>query len=145
MNEYLWETLRTAANALHWMGKYNECNALILLARLLEGNKIETLEAWKGYVEARESGLPFLRPEVEAFAVAMETELRANDHKGGWKRKHPSDPCPFYSEDCLDRLDEEVSELRKATKETTLAEAADVANFAMMYADIRDALPLVKV
>lgn len=30
-----------------------------------------------------------VRPEVAAFAVAMERKLRANDHKGGWKGEAP--------------------------------------------------------
>jgi hypothetical protein len=84
-----------------------------------------------------------LRPEVAAFARLMEAKLRENDHKGGWDQesKHW----------LLGRLKEETSELDDALndwccaktgsqgeREATVvvgAEAADVANFAMMIAD----------
>ena len=82
-----------------------------------------------------------LRPEVQAFAQAMETQLRANDHKGGWK-----DCTRDYLMTCLV---DEVSELRaeaygrtfswyslEPKPEKVRAEAADVANFAMMIADV---------
>lgn len=86
------------------------------------------------------------RPEVRAFAVAMENKLRGNDHKKSWKK------CNFNY--FLFRLEEETEELRKAfenwhltvygkpniddykaairQKEYDMAnEAVDVANFAM--------------
>lgn len=83
------------------------------------------------------------RREVEAFADAMEAQLRANDHKGGWKMDKP--------EDLFVRLTEEASELdheiaQKYIRETlfdpseVVKEAADVANFAMMIADVCGAL-----
>jgi hypothetical protein len=88
--------------------------------------------------------LDFMRPEVRAFAQLMERVLRKNDHKTGWKN------------DTLvalwNRLDDESTELRaivinedcdgEARKEdASLApdiakEAADIANFAMMIADV---------
>ncbi len=62
----------------------------------------------------------------------MEIELQANDHKGGWKN------C--WMEDLLERIPEEYQELLEAVKsgnlESIISEAADVANFAMMVADI---------
>ncbi len=79
------------------------------------------------------------RAEVIAFADAMEERLRANDHKGGWR-------------DCelgwlSQRLLEEWRELDGALwpEETrdpveVIHEAADVANFAMMIADVCGAL-----
>lgn len=84
-----------------------------------------------------------LRPEVAAFAQLMERELRANDHKGGWAREHPG---PL-----MDRLWEEARELSfyfgpgsrgdYATWAAQIgSEAADVANFAMMIADVCGAL-----
>jgi hypothetical protein len=87
-----------------------------------------------------------LRPAVAAFAQLMERQLRANDHKGGWEYEHPND---LHS-----RLLEEAEELkvaiynRQRTKKYERAEsaecvgleAADVANFAMMIADISGAL-----
>jgi len=73
-----------------------------------------------------------MRESLIKFAVIMEKKLKRNDHKGGW-----------VGEDIdylLDRLDEEVVELRKAIEKEHIGkriknEAADVANFAMMIAD----------
>jgi NTP pyrophosphatase (non-canonical NTP hydrolase) len=98
------------------------------------------------------------RPAVVAFANAMEAKLRANDHKGGWDRDSP--------DALMARLEEEYAELRVVvhrhlyevramtgmrsvdeipfgfglTEEAVLGEAADVANFAMMIADVCGAL-----
>jgi len=92
------------------------------------------------------------RPEVRAFAELMEQKLRENDHKGGWKKELPS-------LDLLPRLREETEELDDAIShwgaqvnwgkaalylpgciERVGREAADVANFAMMIADVCGAL-----
>jgi hypothetical protein len=83
------------------------------------------------------------RPEVRAFADLMEAQLRANDHKPGWRGDQ--DWELHY------RLREEVSELGEQLapgSRTDLAswrsrvgsEAADVGNFAMMIADVCGAL-----
>lgn len=84
-----------------------------------------------------------LRPEVAAFARIMEAKLRENDHKSGWKHD-----TAFA---LLDRVEHEVAELRSALfgvhcrvfsgkcdgcREEVVGEAADVANFAMMVADV---------
>ena len=81
----------------------------------------------------------YVRPEVRAFADAMEERLAANDHKPGWIGDSPHA--------LLARLREEATELQvvlnsSATpgRETILREAADVANFAMMIADVCGAL-----
>lgn len=92
------------------------------------------------------------RPEVRNFADLMEAQLRANDHKPGWK----NDPAM----DLIPRLREEAVELEEATnrhakrigwgdhwlgEDTSVRvgkEAADVANFAMMIADVCGALSL---
>lgn len=73
------------------------------------------------------------RAEVEAFADAMEAELRANDHKTGWKDMQP--------DDLVAMLWDEVRELDVAVQHGSdpsviRSEAADVANFAMMVADV---------
>jgi hypothetical protein len=70
-----------------------------------------------------------LRPQVLAFAVAMEERLRANDRKGGW-----SSCTDTYLKN---RTYEELREWYAAWKtgQPTLHEAADVANFLMMMAD----------
>lgn len=74
------------------------------------------------------------RQEVEWFAGEMEKRLKANDHKGGW-------------EDCslewlVAKLAEETGEVAAIVikhgswKEKVIKEAADVANVAMMIADL---------
>ncbi len=87
----------------------------------------------------------YLRPEVRAFAIAMENQLRANDHKGGWQG--------MGTAECIERLQEEMEELeiecdptppRKPNPEQILKEAADVANFAMFAADVAGGLPLLE-
>lgn len=74
------------------------------------------------------------RIEVTTFADAMERKLRANEHKGHWA-----------NEDILylmRRMNDEVVELKRAIGSggAVLDEAADVANFAMMIADVCGAL-----
>ena len=97
-------------------------------------------------------GVEGWRPEVRAFADLMEAKLRENDHKAGWKGEDASDLFP--------RIAEEADELWRAmvrhskrlswgdawvmetdTVERIGREAADVANFAMMIADVCGALP----
>ena len=77
------------------------------------------------------------RREVAAFARLMERELRANDHKGGWKA--------WQTVSALVRLREETDELatallRNESPSVIGEEAADIANFAMMIADMAGAL-----
>lgn len=82
-------------------------------------------------------------PFVLSFALAMEAKLDRNRHKGdseGWRKDAPRA--------LFDRLEEEVRELKLALRlgrarwyETAqisdiISEAADVANFAMMLADV---------
>lgn len=92
--------------------------------------------------------LTTVRPEVQWFAIEMEKKLALNDHKTGWK-------------DCevdmlISRLKEETQELedewwkRKndfgrsasegfmftSSNEELIKECADIANFAMMVADL---------
>jgi hypothetical protein len=95
---------------------------------------------WRAIARAVLSAVPSyadgLRPEVLAFAVAMETRLRANDHKGGWGS------CSAAH--LLSRVADEFKELKRAVGDLNggdiLHEAADVANFAMMVADVCGAL-----
>jgi NTP pyrophosphatase (non-canonical NTP hydrolase) len=73
------------------------------------------------------------RPEVIAFADAMEAKLRANDYKGGWESLTP--------DWLVARMLQEMGELALAVAGEigggeVLYEAADVANFAMMIADV---------
>lgn len=76
-----------------------------------------------------------LRPAVRRFAVAMENQLRANDHKGGWTDES--------REWLLGRVRDEVDELHEVVRndlnsDEVMREAADVANFAMMIADVSE-------
>lgn len=72
-----------------------------------------------------------LRPEVLAFALAMERKLRANDHKSHWRN------CTLGY--LRRRLRTEVRELMAALdahrRTSLVADAADIANFCMMFAD----------
>lgn len=92
--------------------------------------------------------LTTVRPEVIWFANKMEEKLALNDHKGGWKA------CDVDM--LIDRMQEEIDELKDAwwkrkndwgrsagegfmfvpTNEDLIKECADVANFAMMVADL---------
>ena len=73
-----------------------------------------------------------LRPEVAAFAMLMEAELRKHDDRPGWKQSSPNW--------LMERLQEELKELSVALDYKGPCgvgqEAADVANFAMMIADV---------
>jgi hypothetical protein len=72
-----------------------------------------------------------IRPEVWQFARLMEERLRANDHKGGWKKE--------TAKDLLFRIQDELCELIEAVYkewDSVGDESADVANFAMMVADV---------
>lgn len=75
-----------------------------------------------------------LRSEVARFAQDMERVLRANDHKGGWQ----NETTGYLSK----RLHQEVHELSRELMRkprccyAVRKEAADVANFAMMIADV---------
>ena len=79
-----------------------------------------------------------VRKELADFAEFMEVVLKDNDYKGGWQ---------FMSmRDIIVRMYEELDEVRvtfnNVTTDTDLCklkrEAADVANFAMMLADLID-------
>lgn len=89
-----------------------------------------------------------LRPEVRAFAQAMERKLAANDHKGTWDDCTPS----WLLERIMDETRELVNAVHAACTgphvenedharygelaRAALHEAADVANFCMMVADV---------
>ena len=71
-----------------------------------------------------------LRPEVRKFAELMERELRHNDWKPGWKGESEL----YLVQRLLQETAELVAVLRKGGD--LGAEAADVANYAMMIADV---------
>lgn len=74
-------------------------------------------------------------PCVLEFAQAMEGKLALNRHKGDREAWLKDDPSALVT-----RLYDEVNELSDAVKDKgpgeVLGEAADVANFAMMIADV---------
>jgi len=71
------------------------------------------------------------RPAVKVFAIEMEKQLRANDHKGGWNQS----PSMLL----LDGLRKNHVKLKWALDRGELTEitrrAANIANFAMMIAE----------
>lgn len=85
-----------------------------------------------------------LRPEVQRFAELMELQLRANDHKPGWKNDTARSLFRRLSEDEIAELGAAIS-VRLTTGDATgvAKEAADVANFAMMIADVCGALDVI--
>ncbi len=99
------------------------------------------VKAEKERDEADSTASFVLRPEVAAFAMLMEEKLLLNDHRPGWK----NDAVGAL----VARLYEEVRELVCAARDPRDRdpadrrdpaeigrEAADVANFAMMIADV---------
>ena len=108
----------------------------------------DQLDAARAEVAALREELGYLRPEVRAFARAMEEKLRENDHKPGWKNDSDRSLLGRAYEE-LEELREECSALsiddggrgmRLRTPHTILGEAADVANMVMMVADVRGGL-----
>lgn len=79
---------------------------------------------------------PFIRPSVQRFANAMEGQLRHNDHKGGWSGQGQGWLLMRLKQEVLE-LELELQKVRKMRNAVThvVAEAADVANFAMMIAE----------
>ncbi len=72
-------------------------------------------------------------PRIAGFFQAMVAKLDANSHKRGWEH------CEYQYLSM--RLTQEREELRRAIErgapvEEVIREAADVANFAMMVADV---------
>lgn len=97
---------------------------------------------------ALEAEAPAVRPEVLAFALAMEERLRANDHKGGWSKDHPLALYKRLLEEAIELRTEVEVNLWRVTgpsgdedRTHVRHEAADVANFALMIADVCGALP----
>lgn len=85
------------------------------------------------------------RPEVQAFAEAMERKLRQNDHKGGWKKESVAWLEKRLTEEGAE-LAHEIKKFRDkqetADKERLLSEMADFMNFLMMLADVTGCLEI---
>ena len=79
------------------------------------------------------------RPEVIALAFLMESQLKRNDGRGGWKA------CDRVY--LMERLDENLRDLgynlRAGDKAAAAQTCADIANFVMMMADNEGMLPEV--
>lgn len=73
-----------------------------------------------------------VRPEVADFALLMERRLRENDWKKGWKDDNPH----LLACRCLEEITELSRALIRGDDFGAVSEAADVANFAMMIADV---------
>jgi NTP pyrophosphatase (non-canonical NTP hydrolase) len=92
-------------------------------------------------VPARTVSVERWRPEVVVFADAMESKLKENDWKGGWKNCDAARLLERVREE-VDELAEAVAWERRGDNERAVIgrEAADVANMAMMVADVCGAL-----
>lgn len=93
-----------------------------------------------------------MREEVRAFAELMEQRLKENDHKPGWKNDTPISLARRIREEYLELLDalapdDDDSGVGDPTNFSgdVLGECADVANFAMMVADVTGALRIPPV
>jgi hypothetical protein len=82
---------------------------------------------------------------VDLFVEVMKEQFRANSHKGDWRERTVHYPGrtdePLTIAHVLMRLEEELRELRLAVEtgqepEVVFREAADVANFALIVADL---------
>lgn len=57
MGESLADRLVKVSNLLHWLGRYDEANSLMLICRLLRDKRLESveeLEAWINQQDANE-------------------------------------------------------------------------------------------
>lgn len=87
-----------------------------------------------------------LRPEVLAFAFAMETTLRKHDTKKGtegWKNAPPMFLADYTVREAKE-LYFEIKGTDTPRRVRVLEEAADTGNLAMMVADVCGALPLAE-
>ncbi|MEW9578589.1 hypothetical protein U9K47_25090 [Bacillus toyonensis] len=87
-----------------------------------------------------EKGIIVARGSIRWFAEHMESKLSENDHKGGWEED--------TADDLLEKLKAELVELKGELEPdlvpssvpvwsaNIIRECADIANYAMMIADI---------
>lgn len=54
MDEKIYEKLEKVAAGLHWLGKYDEANAVSLTIRLMRHKEIRELRDWQEFVYATE-------------------------------------------------------------------------------------------
>lgn len=81
----------------------------------------------------------YLRPEVWAFAIAMEDRLRKNEHKRGWKQMDVQDllnkGLDSFGKLCQ-LIEPDGVVTMEAGLEQVVDETADCANFMMMVSDV---------
>lgn len=79
-----------------------------------------------------------LRPEVLRFALLMEQRLRENDEELGmaWKFANPSDLFPSF----MSKAFSTEKAIFSPHRPSPVKDAVDVANYAMMIADVSGAL-----
>lgn len=82
------------------------------------------------------AALAFLRPEVQAFARLVETQLRVNDHKGGWSGCSPEWLVAKLAEELGECARYVVRRADRAHANDVAKECADIAAVAMMLADV---------
>ncbi len=58
MGECLADALLKVSSVLHWLGKYEECNAITLLSRLLRLHELDDLRKLEAYVTYEEESAP---------------------------------------------------------------------------------------
>lgn len=94
---------------------------------------IDALEQYVAHLEQLHKPDVSNRASVNWFSSRMEAKLAANDHKGGWRN------CELQYLSM--RLTQERKELTDAIAskdaERIINECADIANFAMMIADLQ--------
>lgn len=54
MGEAIYEKLEKVATLLHWIGKYDEANAISLTIRLMRHKATRELAEWQAFVEGIE-------------------------------------------------------------------------------------------
>lgn len=79
-----------------------------------------------------QDSVPWLPKEVQQFAWDMARKLKCNEPKGGWDELTVGELFGLLE----DELAELADTIMNGTADDVIDEAADVANFAMMIADL---------
>ncbi len=105
----------------------------ILTKEMDDKRNVGLMKAAEVAEEARDAvrNVKEIRPDVLWFAQLMEDRLRANDYKPGWKNRTPA----FLINKLLGKVGELNNEILIGSGDP-FKEAANVANYAMMVADV---------
>lgn len=57
MGEHLADVLLKVSSVLHWLGKYEECNAIVMLSRLVRVHGLDDLAKLTAFVEREEEAM----------------------------------------------------------------------------------------